>query len=267
MAENEADDGAVPPELPPYTIDNHRASLNQLPDQFSLPATAMEGLDSVLAEDQASIFRVIQTILSTARAFLFICQNRTSTISFTNYQELCANSVSIDTSARMGLAPDVQVPEAFLDYRRARGMTNNQYDDQIAADTASTCQRNWTSAPDSIRDLLSPAGMMLLCFLGYHQAAPILDFIFAFSEDLPQFSNAWRDCHVDHSNLHIKLVVQRSVQRLRCQKQPFASPAHAVAHLAREANATLQQAIPAMFYGADVVGDVNHRAVSLQGRV
>ena len=74
MAENEADDGAVPPELPPYTIDNHRASLNQLPDHFSLPATAMEGLDSVLAEDQASIFRVIQTILSTARAFLFICQ-------------------------------------------------------------------------------------------------------------------------------------------------------------------------------------------------
>ena len=125
-------------------------------------------------------------------------------------------------------------------------MTRAEIDAIMSADSALECTVHWGPGHGPLANLLSPATMTALAWLGDHFAAPVLDLAYAFAENYRSFTVAWLKCPFSTSRLDF-VAVQTRAAALRTSAS-VNSPGDAIIALARQAIPVLENVTHAMFH-------------------
>lgn len=135
--------------------------------------------------------------------------------------------------------PEFELPFLTLDQR-----SNKTIAAALSAEGSASCSFTWGPHPGPARDLLSPATMTVMCWLGPRFAQPLLDLAFAFATDIRSFKMAWLNCPAQ-SELLDMVAVEKRAATLRTSPA-VNSPGAAVMHLAKIAEAKLLEIVHAV---------------------
>ena len=112
-----------------------------------------------------------------------------------------------------------------------------------------TCMVAWGPGPGPTRNLLSPQGMSLMCWLGTKYAQPLLDFVYAFAKDDRAFKMSFLSCPAQNDMLDM-IGVSKRAATLRASPA-VNSPGAAIVHLAKIADTHLQEIVYAVFHACE----------------
>lgn len=129
-------------------------------------------------------------------------------------------------------------PKTTLADMNAKLSSTDDYD-------ASTCTVEWGPPPGDVRDLLSPAAMGMITWLGPRYSIPLLDLAFAFASNYDEFSQMWLGCPASTADLDIMGVEDRAAT-IRALPE-IKSPGDAIILLTRRVEETLSPMVEAIF--------------------
>ena len=108
----------------------------------------------------------------------------------------------------------------------------------------------WGPASGCVKDCLSPASQLALCWMGKHYAQPVLDFLFAFAETPKSFAAAWAMCPVSHS---MELDLLEARQKKLAGSHNVNAPGQAILHLATKASSSLCEVVESLVTTLSIV--------------
>lgn len=138
--------------------------------------------------------------------------------------------------------PDADQPFRLLESRTAARSIGTALSDP----TSATCSVAWGPGPGLARDLLSPAAMVVMCWLGPKYSQPLLDFAFAFASSAKQFKMTFLSCPAQSDMLDLISVTKRAAT-LR-SSPAVANPGAALVSLAKVAAAHLEDIVHAVYH-------------------
>ena len=193
---------------------------------FSLSNSAIPGLSSQSRAD-VDVIRQTFVLMHVLRTVLSLLAKE--------YHK--ANFEKLSTDARQVLVQQELAPESMpfvsLESRTSRAEMENV----LLGEMSGVCTVDWGPRHGLVANLLSPASLALIVWLGNRYGAPLLDMSFAFAKDYQSFSIAWLKCPVDLKGLDLRAVQSRAA-KLRASPQ-VNSPGAAICQLAKAAVETL----------------------------
>ena len=107
------------------------------------------------------------------------------------------------------------------------------------------CTEQWTERPGVIRNILSPASMTALTFLGQALAEPVIDFAYAFAIGKSEWGKAWLNCPVETDKINFAGSPDR-IEKL-CSLADIRSPGDAIIRLSSQIVHNLGPAMEAIY--------------------
>lgn len=141
---------------------------------------------------------------------------------------------------------DEDLPESDLPFRSLEMRGCKSVSAVLNSEESGTCAFSWGPNPGPARDLLSPAFMAVMCWLGPKYSMAVLDLAFAFARDVKSFKMAWLNCPAVSDFLDM-IAVEKRASTLRSSPATN-SPGAAVIHLAKLAESALFDVVHAIFH-------------------
>lgn len=153
---------------------------------------------------------------------------------------------TVSKDARMVLMRTAVSEDAAPFRALERKGTQSDLDSAMSEERALVCGEPWGPRPGIVRNLLSPAAMVLIVWLNGQCAAPLLDLIFAFSSSFSSFTVAWLQCPVKTDSVSFVDIQTRADKLLATAS--VNSPGAALVTLASRAKLELDKVIHSVYH-------------------
>lgn len=124
----------------------------------------------------------------------------------------------------------------------------SEFEFAMSEERALTCDVAWGPMPGLVRNLLSPAAMVLAVWLNGPTAVPLLDLQYAFAASFEEFTVAWLECPVKADSVSASFPAIQTRANKLIASAAVSSPGLALVTLASRAKETLGRVIHAVYH-------------------
>lgn len=225
------EDNENPPAAPvALTYGAFTARIKRRDDQqFAYPNAALEGFDDLLLSQKYTVIDTVSFCLTLARVLRLLMAKTAPTSDQLEALTDTARTFAPLTAGQTPLPP-------FTTLVRRTGNLNT-FKAKVTEEAATTCTKDWGPPAGAVKDLLSPACMLLYVWFGRTYANPILDFVYAMCAEQQEWPRAWLECAAKYtktSNAELDHDLQ-AAEALSNRTRGFANQAAVVVHLASKA--------------------------------